>query len=284
MRQELVVCKAQLMIRRVTANMIKPFFKLLREINVTFGNLIIFSNILTAFLIFLIGYLLLSLIKFYPIIAVIPALTYFIADSYLRIRKKHYKEVENAYPELNEKLRTAADNLYKENPIVAELQKEIIQDTKHVRVSSFVNQRNVSFKILGSVILCFAILIVSVFNIGFDIRLLVDRPSTYTYLPGGESGRDLGEVSDARIAGLDEGDDDIFGESEVAELGQELFDFSISSSGYEINLNDVKEVERKDFQELFPGTDSIFSSASVYEENIPKEQQELVKNYFNKIK
>lgn len=260
---------------------IKPFFKLLKEINVTFGNIILFSNVLFAIIIFLGVYLLLALIKFYPIIAVIPAICFLIIDSYIRIRKKHYREVEKAYPELNEKLRTAADNLYMENPIVNELQREVINDAKHVKIGSFVNQRNTSYKILTCVILCFAILFISTFNIGFDIKLLVERPSVYKYMEGTNQTGSL-EGGDERSAGGGSSDE-IFGEPEVAELGQELFDFSISASGYEINLDDVKEVERKEFQELFPGTDSIFTSAAVYEENIPKEQQVLVKNYFSKI-
>lgn len=262
--------------------MIKPFFKLLKEINVTFGNIILFSNILNSIIIFLIVYLLLALIKFYPIIAVVPAVFFLIIDSFIRIRKKHYREVENAYPNLNEKLRTAADNLSSENIIVNELQKEVVSDAKHVKIASFVNQRNTSYKILTCVILCFAILFISTFNIGFDIKLLVDRPGVYNYIQGSGNLTGSGDVGDDRAAGGDTRDE-IFGEAEVAELGQELFDFSISSSGYEINLDDVREVERKEFQELFPGTDSIFTSSAVYEENIPKEQQVLVKNYFKKI-
>ncbi len=276
-----VVYKQQLMLMRVTAKM-KPFFRLLREINFTFGNIILFSNILSAIIIFLGAYLLLALIRFYPLIAIIPAICFLIIDSYNRIRKKHYREVEEAYPNLNEKLRTAADNLYKENPIVNELQREVIDDVKHVKVASFINQRSTSYKILTCVILCFGILFISTFNIGFDINLLVEKPSDYSYNMRGGNLTGSGKAGDERSAG-GETSEDIFGEPEVAELGQELFDFSISASGYEINLDDIQEVERKEFQELFPGTDSIFTSAAVYEENIPKEQQEIVKNYFEKI-
>ncbi len=260
----------------------KPFFKLLREINITFGNIILFSNILSAIIIFLLVYLLLALIKFHPIIAIVPAVFYLIIDSYIRIRKKHYREVEEAYPILNEKLRTAADNLYTENIIVNELQREIITDVKNVKISAFINQRSTSYKILACIILCFAILFVSTFNIGFDIKLLVEKPTVYKYMQGGNQTGNGGEFGDERVAG--EGtSEEIFGEPEVAELGQELFDFSISASGYEINLDDIKDVEKKEFQELFPGTDSIFTSSAVYEENIPKEQQILVKNYFKEI-
>lgn len=259
-----------------------PFFKLLREINITFGNITLFSKLLNAVIVFLSLYLILALIKFYPLWSLVPASIYFIVDSALSVRKKHYKDVERVYPNLNEKLRTAADNVSKENPFVIELQKEVIADVKHVRVGSFVNEKNTSYKILTAVLLCFALLFTSIFNIGFDIRFLIENPSEFKYMYGGNETGSGDEVGDTRIAG-EGGAEDIFGESEVAELGQELFDFSLSASGYEINLDDVKEVERKNFQELFPESDSIFVSSAVYEENIPKEQQVLVKNYFEKI-
>ncbi len=266
----------------MVVKMVKPFFKLLKEINVTFGNIILFSNILAAIIVFLAIYLVLALIDFYPIVAVIPAVFFLVVDTYIRMRKKHYREVERAYPELNEKLRTAADNLYMESPIVDELQREVIGDARHVRIGAFVNQKSTSYKILACVILCFAILFTSIFNIGFDIKLLIEKSGDYGYNLGAGNQTIAGDYGEERAAGGGDSDE-IFGDPEVAELGQELFDFSISASGFEINLDDVKEVERKEFQELFPGTDSIFTSSSVYEENIPKEQQLLVKNYFKKI-
>lgn len=262
--------------------MAKGFLDLIKEIDITFRNIIIFSNILASIIIFLSIYLFLAFIKFYPFLAIIPAIVYLAIDSYVRARKKYYREVEKAYPILNEKLRTAADNLYANNIMVAELKNEIMQDIKKVKVGSFVNQRNTSYKILACVLLCFGILFVSTLNVGFDIKLMFQKNPFYNYNIQGGNETGTGESGDERSAGGGTSDE-IFGEPEVAELGQELFDFSITSSGYEINLDDIKEVERKEFQELFPGTDSVFSSSGVYEENIPKEQQQLVKNYFKTI-
>jgi len=44
----------------------------------------------------------------------------------------------------------------------------------------------------------------------------------------------------------------------------------------------VKEAEKKDFEQVFPG-EIYIKAATTNEDKIPKEKQELVKNYFKKI-
>ncbi|MBU4492852.1 MAG: hypothetical protein KKA61_00615 [Nanoarchaeota archaeon] len=258
----------------------KKFNKVLKEINFTFSNIILFNGFLNAFLIFLVLYIPLSLFNFYQIYSLVPAVLYFIIFSYKGIRKKHLRDVEKKYHLLNERLRTAADNIKIENPVVDELKSDIIRDMKHVEVTSFFNQKKVSYKILLSIILCFLIVFSAQFDISFNFKNIADNAVDFIYGIGGNN-TDGGKQGLERIAGSGESEN-VFGDAYIAQMGDEMLDMFIKQAGYEINLDDVKEPERREFEEIFP--DEVFiATADVYEEKIQEEQQELVKTYFLKL-
>jgi len=75
---------------------------------------------------------------------------------------------------------------------------------------------------------------------------------------------------------------DIYGDSKLAVLGDQQIDIRIKPVNYEVSVREEGDVEQKQFDEIFPSQVDIKQS-SAYEESIPQEQQELVKNYFNKL-
>jgi len=258
----------------------KKFNKVLKEINFTFNNIILFNSFLNTFLIFLILYLLLSFFNFYQIYSLVPAALYFIVNLYKGITEKHLITVEKKYPFLNERLRTARDNIKIENPVVDELKDDIIRDIKKVEVASFFNQKKQSYKILLSIILCFLIIFSAQFDLSFDFKNIADNAIDFVYGIGGNES-DAGKQGLERIAGSGESES-VFGDAYIAQMGDEMLDVMIKQAGYEINLDDVKVPERREFEELFP--DEVFIATSdVYEEKIKEEQQELVKTYFLKL-
>ena len=260
----------------------KDFIKILKEIKFSFGSLIIFSNILTAILIFLAVYLILSFIRFYPIIAIIPAIAYFVAETDIKVKKKHYKEIEAIYPEINEKLRTAADNLNMQNPMVEELQKEVAAGMKKVRLASFIKIKNISQKIFASILLCFLILTIAVTGFTFDIKLAFKDVSSFfgfNIFAGNKTGTDFGDMLSAGGGTAEE----ILGDKTVAKLGAKKARLSLSPAGYELSLTDIRAPERREFKEAFP-TEIFGESAETYEEKIlTKEEYEIAKEYFLKI-
>ncbi len=258
----------------------KNFNKVLKEINFTFNNIILFNSFLNAFLIFLVIYISLSLFNFYQTYALVPAILYFIIFSYKGIRKKHLRDVEKKYSLLNERLRTAADNIKMENPVVDELKSDIMMDMKKVEVTSFFNQKKVSYKILLSIILCFLMILSAQFDLSFDFKDAANTAVDFIYGIGGNNSGD-GNQGLERIAssGISES---VFGDAQIAQMGEEMLDMVIKPAGYEINLDNVQEPERREFEELFP--DEVFAAtADVYEEKIKEDHQELVKAYFLKI-
>jgi len=121
----------------------KNFINVIKEIHKTLNFIIIFETILNAVIFFLVVYFLLSLVNLFPILALIPALVYFAARLYVNSKRDERRIVEGKYEPLKEKLRTAADNIREENPVVNELEEEVIQDLKHVGLSSFVQTKRI---------------------------------------------------------------------------------------------------------------------------------------------
>jgi hypothetical protein len=218
--------------------------------------------------------------------AVIPAIIYFIVNLYTKIKIKHLHEIEKKFPFLNEELRTAADNMNEDNPVVHELQQDVLEKIRKVQISAFFNSRDTSYKILTSIALCFGILMVATFNISFDFQVMVDNIPDYVYVGGGDKGDPGTEQGDVRTAG-EGATDELFGEEDLASLGDEELELELKQSGFEINLEDVRKPRRRYFQDLYPDeicvNDRSCRQSEPYGDSLTEEQSEIVKNYFLKI-
>ena len=264
----------------------KPINKLFKEINFTFVNLTLFNSFLNALIVFLASYLIISALRLNSTYALIPSIVYFIIAVYTGIRIRHVREIEKKFPELDEELRTAADNINMENPVVHELQQEVLDKIKRVDVGSFFNTKKTSHKILLAIILCFGILFIGTFNMTFDFKIMVENIPNYVYVGGGDKGEGSKEQGDVRTAGTGTADE-IFGEEEYAQLGEDIVDIEIKPSGYEIDLSNVETPRKRYFQELYPDeicvNDKSCRQSEPYGDELTKEQSEIVKNYFLKI-
>ena len=255
----------------------KNFIKVIKEINKTLNFLFIFETTLNAVIFFLVVYFLLSLVNLFPITALIPAIVYFAMRFYANSKRDKRRIVENKYEPLKEKLRTAADNINEDNPIINELEEEVIFDLKHVGLSSFIQTKPVSYKIFVIILLSFAIVFATQQNLYIvDLtKLLSDFPGILDnfYLGNRADNTPLGEINESN---------DIYGDSKLAVLGEKQIDIKIKPVNYEVNVREEGDVEQKQFDEIFPREVAV-EQASAFEEKIPEEQQELVKKYFDKL-
>ncbi len=259
------------MLRRTPAKM-KQFKIVLLEINKTLNELMLFENIINTALIFLAFYLFLSFFKISFVFSLIPAIAYLAIFTYIRLKMPKSRIVEDKYAPLKEKLRTAADNVEKENIIIDELEYEVTREMKSVGLSLFINPRNISYKILAATVLSFMIIFTSTFNIQFpSIRKAV--PDIFD-----RSIKGAGDFIATKL----ESSDDIYGEEDVAKLGDNELDIRIKPVDFKVSVKEEGSFQRKEFETIFP-SDAVVKESSAYEENIPKEQQELVKNYFKKL-
>lgn len=259
----------------------KNFNKVLKEVNVIVDEVLAFDIILTSALIFLGCYLALMLINLNPWYSLFPTLAYLVFLLYIDLNTNKYKIVENKYAPLYEKLRTAADNVDKENIVVDELEHEVVNNLRNVRISSFVKIKRVSYKVLGSVILCLIILFASIYNVNFgDWSITFEEIKDFIYKEGGAG--EGGELGDDLVAGKGGEDEDIYGEESIAKIGMQEVKIKIKQASLEVIGSEIYEIPEKEFEETFP--DEIFTiSSGSYEEKITIENQKIVKNYFKEL-
>src|SRR3989338_4573418 len=143
----------------------KQFSSVVNEINRTLNEIILFENIVNTTLVFLVFYLILSIIDFKPLWALVPALAYLGFYSYMSFRSYKPGIVESKYAPLREKLRTAADNIAMSNPIVEELEYEVTSEMRNVSLSMFINPRTLSYKIFAVMLLSFMIIFAATLNL-----------------------------------------------------------------------------------------------------------------------
>ena len=254
----------------------KNFINVIKEIDRTLNMVFVFSSILNAAIFFLSVYLLLSIVNLYPILALIPAAVYFALRLYSRLKMDKRKIVESKYEPLKEKLRTAADNIKEDNPVINGLEEEVVHDLKNVGLSSFIQTKDISHKLFATIALSFTIVLVTTMNlyiIDLNEFLSTTIPEYLKGIPKLADGSLLGEINESN---------DIYGDSQLAVLGNEQIDIRISPVNYEVSVREEGDVEQKQFDEIFP-SDVDVEQASSFEENIPEEQQELVKKYFDKL-
>jgi hypothetical protein len=262
----------------------KRFTDAIREINFTIDSIILFSTLLNAVLIFLTVYIVLLITGFQPWYAVIPSFSYLVVYLYRGITKSKAPLVEEHYKGLKDKLRTAVDNIQFENPVVDSLQSDVISQIGNVEVASFINPSKVSYKVIIAVVLCFAIIFLTVFDVQlFDINAVFDRVSNpFAIINRGGPSELEGNLMSASEGGLV---DDIYGEKSVAKLGDQNLDIQLKTITQEINVRDIKDIEPRQFEEVFPNEIFVESAETCLEcgyQDFGPAEQELIKNYFLK--
>ncbi len=252
----------------------KPFSSVVKEINRTLNQMILFENIVNTTLVFLLFYLVLSVIDFNPLYALLPALIYLAYYSYLSFKSSKPLIVESKYAPLREKLRTAADNVGLENPIVEELEYEVTSEMKNVGLSMFINPKTLSYKIFAVMLLSFMIIFATTLN----LKLLEFAKQKVPYIFDTKNLKGVGNLVATKL----NTSEDIYGKEDVAKLGDKELNIRIKPVDFKVNVKEEGDVQQQKFETVFP-QELIVKETVAYEENIPQEQQELVKNYFKKL-
>lgn len=266
----------------------KGFRKVVREVRNTIIEVLIIPSLLDGILLFLLFYLILSLFEFHPLLAIIPAAAYTLFIIWRESKINALKLVEKYYPRLHEKLRTAADYADVDDIMVNELHTEVLQEIRNVASSTFISRNRIMVKVFCCIVISFLILSITHFNISavaFKNRLedKINDLRNQIALERDENALRFSNDSAAAGSGVGGGvNRNIFGQKHLATLGEEELEVELKPSTLEFKVGKVKEAEKKEFEEAFPD-DVFLSGAGAYEENIPKDQQELVKNYFKKV-
>ncbi|MBI2574454.1 hypothetical protein HYV82_01060 [Candidatus Woesearchaeota archaeon] len=260
----------------------------LKELRAGLNKALIFTVMLDALIVFLAAYLVLSIFNIPAILAFSITMAYLIVETAKRASISKIRKVEEYYPRLNERLRTSAEYINAENPVVNELHQEVLTELRNVEEAEFLDDRK-SFAKAGIItLLCFLVLLLAPVSIKLDpIDAAVEKVKAATEInvsfelgkgeptPGGAGG---GKKGGAKLAS----EDDIFGAPSIAKLGEEELKLVIKPAGDSINIRQIKDAEESEFADSEP-KEAFAVSAAAYEEKIPREQQEIVKNYFTAI-
>ena len=256
----------------------KKFSKLINEIDLLFDNIMIFNSLTTAILLFLLSFIILMSLGINTVYAMIVPLIYIGFYIFFKLKENRYHELEKKCPELNEKVRTAVDNIYMDNEVVQELRRDVASNVKDVDYGRFFSKTKSSFKILFIILLCFGI----IFLAKYDVEYKLSAERVFGFIQGGEGNATnlVGDIISATTGGSD---DDIFGDEYLAELGKDEITIEINQVGYEINMDDVRDPDLEDFEtSLFPDDVGV-EGAEAYNQKKFEEHNELIKNYFKKM-
>lgn len=250
----------------------------LRELKKVMMQVSIAHCMLDAMLVFMVLYLGFYLIYIDGKFAFLLAFLYFVVNTSIKVRALNLEAVEEKAPALKNQLTTSADNLSKPGEIVQLLHLDVLRQMKEIQVSSFINYKRIWRQLMMMAVLTFAVLTLS----AFDVRLM-----PYQDIVTGFASKEIYLPNDIQLelqAGQPTGSGDIFGNENVAELGQNEIQLQINPVLSEINLDDIKEAEKKDFekQDLLK-EDIVATTDSSFDEKISKEHKEVVKKYFSKI-
>ena len=252
----------------------KQFSNVVKEINKTLNEMILFENIVNTTLVFLVFYLILSVMDFHPLLASIPSLMYLGFYSYMSSKSSKPLIIEGKYAPLREKLRTAADNVGMNNPIAEELEYEVTTEMKNVGLSMFINPKILSYKIFAAIILSFMI----IFAATLDLKLLEFARQKVPDIFDTKNLKGVGNFVAVKL----NTSEDIYGKNDLAKLGDKELNIRIKPVDFKVNVREDGEATQQEFETVFPKELAVKETVA-YEENIPQEQQELVKNYFKKL-
>ncbi len=266
-------------VRRAVHKMSFP--KLIKEIDFTFNLIIFFFVLIRTCIVFIISFLVITVFIPQWWLAFIPAIIYFAREKKSKGKINKLREIEKKYPALQDRLRTAKDNPDEGNVFIFDLHKEVLEKIREVNSSTFFNKKRAKNDIILLCTIALITILIAPWNIhlfdfsldpsdlsNFNLRDLFDRNRKNNGLAEEEGGLGVNE--------------DIFGDKSVANLGNKELELTISAGSSDIDIREVRETEDLGFEALYPEDLGATASAS-FEEQIKKEDQEIVKNYYKNI-
>lgn len=242
--------------------------KAISEIDDSFRKVDIFFVILKGLVILMAFYFSLYITGLNPYLAAIPAIIYLFSSLVIEPRSDNVRKVEQKYPELDEKLRTARDYSNKDSVVLKNLEEEVVHDLKGVSLSSFFFERSAIILSIMLIILVSS----SVYVSSRNLQLL-------DFSAAVESTLKRFQDKDEKIEQADFTGGDI----SVLEIGNEKIVVEINPVGLDFDFSEAREIGDYDFSTSFP-SDILISSGAAYESEFNEEQQILIKRYFDRKK
>ncbi|MBI2546356.1 hypothetical protein HYV81_04200 [Candidatus Woesearchaeota archaeon] len=264
----------------------KYFTRVIQEIRSVLNALALFETLLDVLLVFLLFFAVFTFVGVSVLFAFIPASFALVVLLHHRMSRNKLLAVEQKYPVLKEKLRTAADNITEENPVVNELHEDIVSELRNVEASSFINMAAFSYKIMIALLLSMSLVVAAQYQVDLDFKkVLFENPLIDYIKKNQEANREVNR-GPIRIEGFGEASEIMGGDANIIRKGSDALEVLIDTPGYELNLQDVQD--REEDIDTFPSelcyqTAEGCEAAESFNENIPKENTDLIKKYFKNL-
>lgn len=242
----------------------------------------LFQVLLNSIIVFLIALLICIVFNFGWEWALVPWVIGFGIFNYLYLKNTRFLVVEEKVPELSEKLRTAADNVFKQSEIANDLKDEVVHDMRKVSTKLFFDVDTVAVRLFSVVIIAFIIVILAFLDLTFDFQFAPVVNTPVTYLRERIFAQDPG--ANASLA-FTQGDlSAVFGnKTELVKLGDEKLSLEVNPLQSEMDFQDVRDAENKNFNPPVYPKEIYTSYDTSYTETIAKKNQAVVKSYFEQI-
>ncbi len=247
------------------------------EINITLIDVgVALLNSLLVFVFFLLIAVVFNISIFLALIPAVVTLGYFI---FKILRKNKFAAVEDKVNDLRYQLTTVSDNIYRTNPIVDSLKDDVVKNMHKINASDFIDNKKVISRVALLTLISLLVIFASYTNL--DLSLKLDIPSIASNLVGT---RGMGQnVTDLNLTYIEGNFTDIFGRSSIAQLGTQELRLIVNPLASDVDVNNLRDVSDEEFIEPGFPKEIYTSYDSAYEERIAKENQEVVKEYFEQI-
>jgi hypothetical protein len=238
---------------------------------------LLMTGILDALTVLLLGILVLRVLGFNWRLAWLPFGVMLVFGLVRGFRRASYRLAEQHVPALQEQLRTVADNLARESIVLEALNQEVLGKVRALQPTVFVQLNRLTRQLIILSGISFAVLAVAAANVKFlDVPQLAD--DAVEAVSGGKL-----KLSRLIQLGEEEGPTDIYGEASVAQLGLEELQLELHGAATDVNINEVREAERREFKEQQYPPDLAGAPEEAFEEQVPRGYERLVREYFSTV-
>lgn len=242
----------------------------------------LFNILLNSVIGFFAGLAIIIIFNFGWVYAFIPAFIVLIYFTIVYFKQKKLLIVEKKVPELNEKLRTAADNIKVNNEITNDLKTEVTREMKKVKTTLFIDLEGVGVRVFSIAIIAFIIVILSFLDLTFDFQFapVIQNPINYVR----ERVFTQAIAPNASMTYIEGNMSNAYGnKTALIKLGDEQLSLEVNPLQSELNFDEVSEAETKNFNPPVYPKEIYTSYDASYTEKIAKKNQAVVKSYFEQI-
>lgn len=256
----------------------RPISNALRELKNAVMEISVSICWLDCLIVFMLCLLVLKLVSVGWYWSFVPMLVY----AFFHVRRNldkvsNFAYIEEKVPELKEKISTVADNLSRDNPVIEELNKDVLAGMHLIRTSYFFSFSRLTRELLTLAILAFLVTGVSAYGVKFvDFSKVVNEVGDLRLFKGKY------DVNNELLEYEENLSEDIYGNKSVAILGNEELKLQINPVLSDVDISKIEDPRERTFRSSVPREISAQTDAS-FEDSIPKDYQKIVKNYFRDI-